>query len=214
MCGYMRGSLLAMLGGKCRRCGWVRVVYFWSNFLVKIFGQKFDQKYFPPTFFPESFMIHQRAGWIEDIKLHIDNFCIVWYISIFLLTVAVYYAYTAGLEVWDLRNFLWFRGLIFENIFSTLCMNVCVVCHVHMTCTYRYVCMHDFTCLMRAIVCGEIDLCWNWNTHILCTYVKIDIYWFLIYSGVHVTTSISPVIYYCTWHRSVAKVSKHVRVCK
>ena len=77
-CSYMRGSLLAMLGGKCRRCGWVRVVYFWSNFLVKIFGQKFDQKYFPPTFFPESFMIHQRAGWIEDIKLHIDNFCIVW----------------------------------------------------------------------------------------------------------------------------------------
>ena len=77
----------------------MRVVYFWSNFLVKIFGQKFDQKYFPPTFFPESFMIHQRAGWIEDIKLHIDNFCIVWYISIFLLTVAVYYAYTAGFEV-------------------------------------------------------------------------------------------------------------------
>ena len=112
-CSYMRGSLLAMLGGKCRRCGWVRVVYFWSNFLVKIFGQKFDQKYFPPTFFPESFMIHQRAGWIEDIKLHIDNFCIVWYISIFLLTVAVYYAYTAGFEVWDLRNFLWNDPLIY-----------------------------------------------------------------------------------------------------
>ena len=49
--------------------------------------------------FLESFMIHQRACWIEDIKLHIDNFCIVWYISIFLLTVAVYYAYMAGLEV-------------------------------------------------------------------------------------------------------------------
>ena len=29
------------------------------------------------TFFAETFMIHQRAGWIEDIKLHIDNFCIV-----------------------------------------------------------------------------------------------------------------------------------------
>ena len=44
-------------------------------------------------------MIHQRAGWIEDIKVHGDNFCIVRYISIFLLTVAVYYAYTAGFEV-------------------------------------------------------------------------------------------------------------------
>jgi hypothetical protein len=77
----------------------VRVVYFSLRILSKILSSKIDQKYFPPTFWVFEILIHQRACWIEDIKLHIDNFCIVWYISIFLLTVAVYYAYMAGLEV-------------------------------------------------------------------------------------------------------------------
>ena len=75
------------------------MVYFWSNFLVKIFGQKFDQKYFPPTFFPESFMIHQRAGWIEDIEVHGGNFLVAGYVSRFLLTFTVYNAFMAGFEV-------------------------------------------------------------------------------------------------------------------
>ena len=56
-------------------------------------------KYLFVTFWVFKILIHQRAASIEDIKLHIDNFCIVWYISIFHLTVAVYYAYMAGLEV-------------------------------------------------------------------------------------------------------------------
>ena len=30
------------------------------------------------TNFMSLFMIHQRAGWIEDIKLHIDNFCVLY----------------------------------------------------------------------------------------------------------------------------------------
>ena len=80
--------------------------------LVKFLGQNFWPKIwpkiFPFNFFSRIVHDYQRACWIEDIKLHIDNFCIVWDISIFLLTVAVYYAYMAGLEVWDLRNFSWF----------------------------------------------------------------------------------------------------------
>ena len=113
MCGYMRGSLPATLGGICRSGCWSRGVYFSLRFELPQKSQNRTGKYLFVTFWVFKILIHQRAASIEDIKLHIDNFCIVWYISIFLLTVAVYYAYMAGLEVWDLRNFSWFGGLIY-----------------------------------------------------------------------------------------------------
>ena len=44
-------------------------------------------------------MIHQRAGWIEDIEVHGDNFFVAAYVSRFLLTFTVYNAFMAGFEV-------------------------------------------------------------------------------------------------------------------
>ena len=76
--------------------GWVR---FRCEISIFRFPNFRTGKFLLVTFWVFEILIHQRACWIEDIKVHGENFCIVWYISIFLLTVAVYYACTAGFEV-------------------------------------------------------------------------------------------------------------------